>query len=750
MQRVVPIQKDIVLIGGGHSHVAVLRAFGMDPIPGVRLTLISPQFQTPYSGMLPGYLAGHYSHAESHIPLLPLCQFAGAQFFQDRVVGLDLKTQQIQCEGRPPVQYDALSIDIGSTPMIDSIPGAREHAIPVKPVDAFLKRWETQEQTWSTPSPRPRQIVIVGGGAGGVELTLSLKHRLKKRFSSEVTDSFEFTLLTASHTILPTHNRSVRNRCERILRERSVKTHLDFRVERVEANRVQGQNGQSAPHDLLLWATHASAPKWPRSAGLKVDSEGFILVNEFLQSPSHPNVFASGDIASMQDSPRPKSGVFAVRQGPPLTRNLRRIIHEEPLERYHPQKQFLSLISTGDPHAIASRGPWAVEGSWVWRWKDRIDRRFVHRFQQLPEIEAMSKRSPSSPLEAPPEEFPQIRCTGCGSKVGATVLTRVLTRLRLTQPDSVSIGLESPDDAAVLNLPSDTPLIQTVDSLPAFLDDPWLFARIATVHALNDVIAMGAQPHSAQIIATLPYALERPLEETLFQLLSGALVELESHGASLIGGHTLEGERLAIGLAINGTASPRGCLTKSGLRPGDRLVMTKPLGTGVLLAAHMRRRASSHWIEQAIGQMLRSNATALPILQRCGVQGVTDITGFGLVGHLLEMLDAAHLDATVAMRNIPLLEGASQCSQSGIGSSVLPQNRRRESDLLNRTHFHSLPEYPLLFDPQTSGGLLFGIEPKHLEICLDALREAGWYHAVEIGTVQSNPSRERATIELRP
>ncbi len=740
MELAVPIQKEIVLIGGGHAHVAVLRSFGMRPIPGVRLTLISPDYDTPYSGMLPGFLAGHYSFSESHINLIPLCQFAGAQFYRDSVVGLDLQKKKILCQNRPEISFDFLSIDTGSTPTMDSVPGAKEFGIPVKPVKRFLERWHEIEQSIKTGGNPSSDFTIVGGGAGGVELTLSLHHRLQEWRKSQKSNkpSFSFTLVTASQEILSTHNEHVRQSYSKVLHERSIALKRGFRVNRVEQGKIYDTEGNSHPFDHLLWVTHASAPSWLKEAGLETDDRGFIAVNDRLQSVSHPFVFAAGDVATMLRHPRPKSGVYAVRQGPPLTQNLRHSVHGEALGSYRPQERFLSLISTGDQYAIASKGNFTVQGKWVWKWKDQIDRRFMRRYQELPKMDGPHSTRPKAtrPLEDPAPDYHKIRCTGCGSKIGSNSLERVIKRLSIPTDTSISIGLNAPDDAAVIKLPSKSPLIQTVDFFPSFLSDPWLFAQIATLHCLSDILAMGATPHSAQMIVTLPFGLDAYIEETLFQVMSGTLKILNEHDTKLIGGHTLEGDKLALGMTVNGTTSAGDLMRKTGLRPGDRLILTKPIGTGIILAALMQGTAPSRWLAAAVATMKRSNRMAPAIMREHQVVAATDVTGFGLLGHLIEMLRASKVSASLKIDHVPIIEGATQGTQAGIRSSLYAQNERLSEAIQERRDAHENPKYPILFDPQTSGGLLFGVPESRASSCLSELREAGYADASEIGVVE--------------
>jgi pyridine nucleotide-disulfide oxidoreductase family protein len=367
----------------------------MDPLPGVRVTLISRGVDTPYSGMLPGLIAGHYSHDEAHIDLQPLARFARARAIFDEAVGLDLANRQVLFDKRPPMSYDVLSINIGSTPHLD-VPGAAAHVVPVKPISRFLDRWSLLSERLRKGDRR--RVAVVGGGAGGVELLLAVQFRMRTLLEGEGRGDarLEYHLFTDSDQVLPTHNKSVRRRFERVLAERGVVVHTGSEIVEVEGSRLRTADGRAHDADEVLWATEAAAAPWLAKSGLAVDEAGFVRVSSTLQSISHPEVFASGDIAAMVDHPRPKSGVFAVRQGPPLARNLRHTLLGEPLGTYRPQRRFLSLITTGDKYAVASRGIWAFEGAWVWRWKDRIDRRFMRLYRHLPDMKTPAAREPAS------------------------------------------------------------------------------------------------------------------------------------------------------------------------------------------------------------------------------------------------------------------------------------------------------------------------------------------------------------------
>jgi selenide,water dikinase len=740
-----PILRDIVLVGGGHSHVAVLRRFGMQPMPGVRLTLICSDTHTPYSGMLPGYIAGHYSYDDVHIDLSRLARFAGARFLRAEALGLDRGAGRVLCRERPPVAYDWLSINIGSTPQMDGVAGAQAHVVPVKPIHAFDARWRLLLERVRKHAGTTR-IAVVGGGAGGVELTLAMQYRLRNELRASGRDPEElgFHLLTQDADILPTHNAAVRRAFDRVLARRGVVVHHNAEVNEVSATRLRTAGGETVDADEIVWVTQAGGAPWLRDTGLALDGEGFIQVRDTLQSVTDPRVFAAGDIAGMVNHPLEKAGVFAVRQGPPLAENLRRAVEGRALKAYRPQRRWLALVSTGDRHAVASRGGLGFEGDWVWRWKDWIDRRFMAKFNRLPEMEHEAS-SVASPVKLDPEEAAQaisalaMRCGGCGAKVGATVLSRALGALHPVERGDVVIGLHAPDDAAVVRIPPGKAMVHTVDFFRAFIDDPYLFGKIAANHALGDIFAMGAEAQSATAVVTVPPGLESKVEDVLFQMMSGAVEMLNDAGCALVGGHTGEGRELALGFAVNGLvdADMSSVTLKSGMRAGDVLMLTKPVGTGTLLAAHERLQARGRWIDAALASMCQSNRLGARCLREHGATACTDLTGFGLLGHLVEMTRPSGVDAELDLAALPVLEGAEETSAAGILSSLQPANVRLRRALRNQHEAVGHPRYPLLFDPQTAGGLLASIPAERADACLEALRALGYTHAAAIGRVLS-------------
>ena len=746
-----PVLRDIVLIGGGHSHVGVLKQFAMNPVPGVRLTLICRDTHTPYSGMLPGYIAGHYSYDEVHIDLSRLAEFAGARFYRDEAVGIDRDSKKVICRSRPDVPYDLLSVNIGSAPRVSDVQGASEHAVPVKPINGFNQRWLTLLSQLENHDG-PLSISVVGAGAGGVELTLAMQFRLRNELEKRGhdADQLQFHLFDAQPTILPTHNDDVRELFEKTLKDRNIKVHLGHAVSQLDGKTLKTEDGETVQADHVLWVTRAGGPEWLKNTGLALDDGGFIRVRDTLQTETDDSIFAVGDIANVINHPREKAGVFAVRQGRPLAGNLKRLALGKNPKPFHPQKNWLALISTGNKFAIASRGDRSFSGQWVWRWKNWVDHRFMAKFNDLPAMDE-SAALPDTGAAQNPEEASQaisavaMRCGGCGAKVGSTVLSRALGELRPIERDDILIGLHAPDDAAVLEVPPGKAVVHTVDFFRAFIDDPYTFGKVAANHALGDVFAMGAEAQSATAVATVPYGIESKVEDVVYQMMSGAVEVLNEAGCALVGGHTGEGKELALGFAVNGLIDPKEVMSKGGLRAGDALILTKPIGTGTLFAAHAKLEAKGRWIDSALASMIQSNKKAAECLHRFGSKACTDVTGFGLLGHLVEMTRPSGVDAELSLGALPILPGAEETSAAGILSSLQPANIRLRRGIRDQDKWVKHPRYPLIFDPQTAGGLLASVPADKAEACVAELKSLGYPHTAIIGRVL--PQDETGPIE---
>jgi len=403
----------------------------------------------------------------------------------------------------------------------------------------------------------------------------------------------------------------------------------------------------------------------------------------------------------------------------------------------------------------------SLQGQWVWRWKNSIDKKFMAMFDHhakpdMPTLGTSASFTQTvSPIVSGEQLDPQanhdntMRCGGCGAKVGADVLSRVIRQLQPFERSDVLLGLHTPDDASAITVAPGNILLQSVDVFRALIDDPFLLGEIAVNHALSDLFAMNAQAHSALAIVTLPFAGEAIVERDLLQIMSGALKVLNDNQCTLMGGHTSEGAEMSLGFSVNGLAKPEHISRKNTPRVGDKLILTKALGTGVLFAAHSQLQADGRWVEEATNSMLQSNRVGAEILHRYSLSACTDVTGFGLAGHLLEML-AQDVDsqsvcgARITLNKLPLLSGAIQCLIKGISSSLHSQNARNEGKFVLSNHeqkdANGLRE--LLFDPQTSGGLLAAVSADDADNCLRELKQSGYQSASIIGEIVEGSKRQ--------
>lgn len=712
MQSNVPLTRDLVLVGGGHAHALVLRSWGMKPLPGVRLTVINPGPTAPYTGMLPGHVAGHYGRDTLEIDLVRLCRHAGARLILDKACGIDRAARQILMEGRLPVAYDVASIDVGITAQMD-LPGFAEQGVGAKPLDVYASRWREFLAQVQAGQAAP-EVAVIGGGVAGCELALAMAYALR-----QVGVVPDVTVIESGAEISGV-GASARRRLLAQMQQLGVGLRCGAQVTNIAAQRVEIARQEDVAAAFCVGAAGAFAHKWIGKTDLPLH-DGFIRVDETLGVEGDATLFAVGDCAHMPFAPRPKAGVFAVRAAPVLHHNLRAALGGGARRKFKPQAHYLKLISLGGKSAMAEKFGLSLSGPLLWRWKDRIDQAFMEKFTDFPAMQVEAPRGEvahgvAEMLGAAP------LCGGCGAKVGGGVLGGALGQL---PPASGEVLTGAGDDSAVLRQPGGGFQVISTDHLRAMIEDPVQMTRVAAIHALGDIWAMGAKPQVALTHLILPQMSADLQARTLAEVTQTAAAVMGAAGAQLVGGHTTMGAELTIGFTVTGLREDMP-ITVARAREGDVLVLTRPIGTGVIFAADMQGQADGRDVAATLRMMQTPQDTAAAALQTA--HAMTDVTGFGLAGHVQAMCRASGMDAVLWQDQIPIYDGARALSDKGIASSLMPVNRR---DALVAG-----VEDVLLFDPQTAGGLLAAL-PKDAAVKVVAQLKAEGIAAAMIGEVSA-------------
>jgi selenide, water dikinase len=713
-----PLTRDLVLIGGGHAHALVLRKWAMNPLAGVRLSVINPSPTAPYTGMLPGHIAGHYSREELDIDLVQLARVAGVRLILDHVTGMQAAEQRVQLASGRVLTYDIASLDIGITADMPAIPGFSTCAVGAKPLDIYAARWRSFLAEVQAGRKRPH-VGVIGAGVAGVELAMAMAHALHT-----FTATAQVHLFEAADTLTGTST-ATRKRLLRALKARGITLHSASRVQQIMADAVNLDDDRRVEADFVVGAAGAFAQPWLAQTDLPLTDDGFVIVGPDLRVQGQASLFAVGDCAHMAHAPRPKAGVFAVRAAPVLHDNLRAIATGRATRPFHPQRGYLKLISLGEKSAIAEKFGLGVAGPWLWQWKDRIDQAFMDKFRSLPDMPAPARpREQALGAEGVAGQDQPI-CGGCGSKLGSQTLQDVLARLPVSSRDDVR-SLPG-DDAAVL-LTGGVQQVISTDHLRAFTADPATMARITTLHALGDIWAMGASPQAATATVILPPMSPTLQARTMDEVMQAAADVLHAAGAALVGGHSTTGAEFTLGFTVTGlcTAPP---ITHSGAKPGDALILTRPIGSGTILAAEMQRRANGRHVAALLAHMARAQGDAAEVLRHA--HAMTDVTGFGLAGHLLAICRASGVGATLQLGAIPLYDGAEELAARGIRSTAYADNLAAAP-----VSGASGARAALLHDPQTAGGLLAAVDAASADDLLAQLRALG-HEAAIIGSITS-------------
>jgi selenide,water dikinase len=686
----------IVLLGAGHANIQALRMLAMQRSVDFQPTvmLISDSSEAVYSGMLPGHMMGLYQREELCFPLWNLCVQAGASFVCDEAIRIDTARRVVEfTSARPPVYYDILSVNCG---IASSVPEGSAEILALKPISKLIEQWHELLQRLEDQTLKPQNFVIVGGGAAGVETAVALRQRLTLMRRSN--DSVRLVSSTP-HLINAAVNQSY---LRRTLAAQRIDVLTGMRVEELQKNVVRLGDGRTLECDLVIMATTSEPSRVLMQSDVTKSKDGSMLVHHTLQSVSHPEIFGAGDCVSIADQrPLPKAGVFAVRQGRTLGQNLIRYAKAQSLRRYRAQRRFLQLVYTSPDDVVATWGLWSWRAGWMRRLKDQIDRSFMQGFSTL-NVDAMDEVS-----NAPQ---PTNTCGGCGSKLSERLLSQVIDDLRASGfAQQMSASRE---DCA--KLPTVGEWV-TVDALKSMLPDPYLFGTIATLHALSDLWVSGISPQAITVVLGVAQKPGERMRAT--QMMAGILQTCKRYGLVMSNAHSMSTTEDQIAITAVGRMSARRVLRKSGAKVGDLIVLSKPLGTGIALQGLMQARINPQELNEVLASMLQANQLPESLIDV--IHAATDVTGFGLIGHLRELLQASGVSAR--LNQIPMFAGTERLLNLGVRSFLIDENRAVHQRFVTGT----VPD--VVWDPQTNGPILLTISAEHRD-----LLPAAWHVIGEV------------------
>ncbi len=678
----------------------------MDPKlkPAGMITLVSKESTTIYSGMFPGLIAGKYKIDEILIDLRRLASKAGVSFLMAEIEGINTKKKKLLLAGRPEISYSSLSLNIGTETNINpKTVNAKEEnlACPIKPFSKSLKWISDQDIYKDDYSAIP--FVIVGAGFAGIEIAFSLRKRWPKR---------TIQLKVKSDKKLPKNI-----------------------IKSLKIQNIQIIENDPSNYLPKLLCTGNKAYDWIRKSNLPLDNHGRIFTKKTLQILNHPELFAVGDCGVIQHNNRPASGVWAVRSSIPLAKNLEATRKSLIMNEWKPQKRAIQILdinsSKNDSRAFLSWGGLIIGPHKIFsKYKELIDKNFISRFDLANKLV--------------PDMFPQnemIKCRGCAAKLAYMPLNKALKQLNSSE-------YFSDDSIDIAQLISGKTLIQSVDGFPSLISDPWLNGRLLAFHSCSDIWACGGSVLSAQAVVKIPSLSNDLQQELLFQVLEGINSALNLQGAKLIGGHTLESIKtpeepfsieIESSLTVNGIVEDKkNFWSKGGMKKGDQILISRPLGTGVIFSAFMNGQVQPFVLDSVLKEMNKSQheiVNYIIYLQNINpysniISACTDITGFGLLGHLAEMLKATNnnqikmnlepMKIILDLDKIPVFYGVKELLDKGFESTFSPSNKiffkKIYSDknlgieLRSKEFSSDSPLYnrmlKVLLDPQTCGPLV--------------------------------------------
>lgn len=691
----IPITNDLVLIGGGHSHLSVLMKLSKKPINGNRITLITNEIDTPYSGMIPGYIEGIYSWRDSHIDLYRLCLKLNVRFIHAEVERVSAYEKEIYFKDRPKIKFDVLSINTGIQSNNREIKGAAKYCLPVKPISKLTNNFLNKITNF-------KSIAFIGGGAGSVELALAIK----KRFLN-INQDIKITIITGKRGLLSTFPQKTKLTSLKTLEKFKIDIIEYKRVLEVKPKQIILSDKSLLKIDKAILSTNSMTPKWLAKSDILLTKDNYILVNKSFQT-NYKYVFASGDVIDFNNQNLKKAGVFAVRSGKPLAINIRKFILGKKLVEYKFNKNYLALIGTSKRSAIATKYNLTFNSRFFFYLKKYIDQNFIKKFSDFRIRKKFTLDALKTDVlnifvkhkEKITDENDIMQCKGCAAKVPLNALKQALPKdIVSTSEDAVSV-------------PGHPELYQTVDMISSIITDPFLLGKIAANHSISDMVSVNSKITSAMMILQLPLSKTEINSRDLEQVLLGANEIFKTIDCPLIGGHTMIGKDKdpIIGFSILGQKQKKIKIVKNRrkIKTKDLLILTEKIGSGLIFAGINNYLIDSYFQIDVIKQMIKGNLNFGKISNQLNILSMTDITGFGLANHLLNLIkrDNSKTGLTIYPNKIPLFEGVNECLNKDIKSSLFKSNYDiAQKDIIYKRDKSKLDN--ILYDPQTVGGIAF-------------------------------------------
>ena len=679
--------KQLVLIGGGHANVQVLKKLCMNRIKGLHTVLISERYEATYSGMTPGYIHKDFSKEEISIDLQRLCFNAGATFIKDKVVKIETKNQKLELQNFHSINYDLLSINTGSISNSKkiNIENSSKYFF-VKPISSLVKNLKKIDQIIKN---KKNKIVIIGGGVASYELAFSLVKRYE--------EPLEITILGKKILGEKNLNQKTKNKLRAIAKNLNIKEYSGEVVSISETN-LTLNNGKKINCNLSLLSTGANIEMWLLDSDLGKDENGFISVDYNLLSINKKNIFVTGDACSIENNTRAKSGVMAVRQGEILKENIFLKLTGKKLIKFKPQRNWLYLIGTYENYALLNYFFLSFHARWCWKLKVWIDKNFINKFK-FAENQNMTKKN----FDLKNSKDIKMYCQGCGSKVSKGTLVDYIRKIN----DNVDLT-----DSAIINNNS-SKILQTIDHIKLFSSlNPFDFGKISYLHSQNDILSAGGIVKSLSVSIGVPFS-ENFIEKFYLEyFMEGIKSEADKDKCLISSGHSYQSRESGITLTLNGEIES--IAAKNSAREGDLIYLSKPLGTGYLLAAYFKNSEmlSSNDFEKIIKNLKMGNLFAVNSARSSGCQTMTDISGYGLSSHLIDICSSSDLSSELII-NKNILINSNLDLLKIFQSTGFENNYKSTNEFIEISENHPLKN--ILYDPQTNGPILMAIEKNNKE-----------------------------------